>query len=62
MPAANVKRRLEKWAKVWDSLEFTQSQVAKAREVLLSKEFFNSEGLGNTPAIMQKSFLLYKDA
>ena len=62
MPAANVKKRLEKWAKVWDSLEFTQSQVAKAREVLLSKEFFNSEGLGNTPAIMQKSFLLYKDA
>ena len=62
MPAANVKKRLEKWAKVWESLEFTQSQVAKAREVLLSKEFFNSEGLGNTPAIMQKSFLLYKDA
>ena len=62
MPAANVKKRLEKWAKVWDGLEFTQSQVAKAREVLLSKEFFNSEGLGNTPAIMQKSFLLYKDA
>ncbi|MBP5592159.1 insulinase family protein [bacterium] len=62
MPASNVKKRIEKWAKVWDSLEFTQSQVAKAREVLLSKEFFNSEGLGNTPAIMQKSFLLYKDA
>ena len=62
MPATSVKKRLEKWAKVWDGLEFTQSQVAKAREVLLSKEFFNSEGLGNTPAIMQKSFLLYKDA
>jgi predicted Zn-dependent peptidase len=62
MPATNVKKRLEKWAKVWESLEFTQSRVAKAREVLLSKEFFNSEGLGNTPAIMQKSFLLYKDA
>ena len=62
MPASNIKRRLERWAKAWNSLTFTQSQVAKAREVLLSREFFNSEGLGNTPGIMGKSYLLFKDA
>ena len=62
MPASNIKKRLEKWADIWNGLVFTQSQVAKAREVLLSKEFFNSEGLGNTPAIMWKSYLLFKDA
>ena len=62
MPSSNVKRRIDKWAKAWNTLVFTQSQVAKAREVLLSKEFFNSEGLGNTPSIMGKSYLLFKDA
>lgn len=62
MPQSNINRRLEKWAKAWNDLTFTQSQVAKAREVLLSKEFFNSEGLGNTPTVMGKSYLLFKDA
>ena len=62
LPASKAKQRLEKWAEIWNSLEFTQSQVAKAREVLLSKEVFSSEGLGDKPSLMAKSYLIFKDA
>ena len=62
LPASKAKRRIEKWIEIWNGLEFTQSQVAKAREVLLSKEFFNSEGLGDKPSLMAKSYLIFKDA
>ena len=62
LSARKAKRRLEKWAEIWNGLKFTQSQVAKAREVLLSKEVFNSEGLGDKPSLMAKSYLIFKDA
>ena len=61
MPAKNVLNRIQKWIKIWNNYEFTQVEVAKARETLLSNEYFNSEGIGNRPEIMEKSFLIYGD-
>jgi len=61
MPAKNVLKRIQKWVTIWNDYEFTQAEVAKARETLLSNEYFNSEGIGNRPEIMEKSFLIYGD-
>ena len=61
MSPSKTEWRLNKWAEIWNKLEFTQAQVSKAREVLLSKEFFASEGVGTLPAAMLKSYLLYRE-
>ncbi len=51
--------RIQKWIECWDNYRFTQSEVARAREVMLSNEYFGLEGLGGMPEIMGKSYLLY---
>lgn len=59
--SANSKKRLEKWISCWDKYKFTQSEVARAREVMLSNEYFGLEGLGGMPEIMGKSYMLFGD-
>ncbi len=55
------KRRLEKWQKEWDSLHFNQFEVAKAKEVILSSRYFSSEGIGDEPYRLGKSYVMYGD-
>lgn len=58
-PSKKAMERLQKWIELWDKYEFTQSEVAKAREVVLSNEYFGMEGLGGVPEIMGRSYMLY---
>ncbi len=60
-PPDSVKKRIEKWGKVWDDYKFSQAETARAREVILSGEYFSSEGLGSMPETIGKSYMLYKD-
>lgn len=60
-PSDKALMRIQKWVDVWDKYRFTQSEVARAREVMLSNEYFDSEGLGGMPEIMGKSFMIYGD-
>lgn len=60
-PSDKAKWRIERWIETWDRYRFTQTETARAREVLLSSEYFNSEGLGNMPEIVGKSHMLYGD-
>lgn len=60
-PSGKAKWRIDKWIDAWDRYRFTQMETARAREVLLSSEYFNSEGLGNIPEIAGKSYMLYGD-
>lgn len=55
------KDRLKKWISAWENYDFTQSEIARAKEVILSNEYFNSEGLGDMPDRMGKSHILYGD-
>ena len=59
LPSEKAKWRLQKWIECWDTYRFTQSEVARAREVMLSNEYFGLEGLGGMPEIMGKSYMLY---
>ncbi len=60
-PPDAVKKRIERWVRAWNDYRFSQSETARAREVILSGEYFSSEGLGSMPEIIGKSYMLYKD-
>jgi len=60
-PSDKVKMRLEKWTRLWDGYSFSQTEVARAREVILSNEYFSSEGLGSMPEVTGKSYMLFGD-
>lgn len=60
-PSDKVRERLERWMKSWEKYSFSQTEVARAREVILSNEYFSSEGLGSMPEVAGKSYLLFGD-
>ncbi len=56
---ASAKAR--KLIEIWKDLTFTQTEVASAREIILSDIYFNSEGIGSKPYDIGKSLMLYND-
>lgn len=53
--------KAKKIAEIWNNLKFTQTEVASAREIILSDIYFNSEGIGSKPYEIGKSVMLYND-
>ncbi len=53
--------RIKKWIEIWDAISFTQIEVAKAKEVILSTKYFSSEGIGESPYLIGKSYTTYDD-
>lgn len=60
-PSEKIRSRLEKWMKSWEEYSFSQTETARAREVILSNEYFSGEGLGSVPEVIGKSHLLFGD-
>ena len=60
-PSSKAAERLGKWMKAWEMYSFNQTETARAREVILSNEYFSSEGLGSMPEVFGKSYLLFGD-
>lgn len=50
-------RRIARWMKEWRRLDFTQSELARAREVLYSEECYAAEGVGGVADAMGRSYL-----
>ncbi len=53
--------RLKRWSAAWEQLSFTQDEVARAREVILSDECFASEGIGSLAETTGMSWLMFGD-
>ncbi len=53
--------RVKRWLNLWRRLDFTQSELARAREVLYSEECYAAEGVGGAADAMGHSYLRYGD-